>query len=80
MIVDYKTGELTTAGNRLVGKIDAWLLEHPGFYPPSRIARGIKATSVETSQVLDWLDRRGLWVVGSGNGAWRRYATRPIGK
>lgn len=67
---------LTPAGNRLVGKIDAWLVAHPGFHPPSKVARGVKATTNEAYDVLSWLDRRGLFVVGDGNGCWRKYASR----
>lgn len=67
---------LTAHGNRLVGQIDAWLVAHPGFHPPSRVARGVKVTTVEAEAVLSWLDRRGVWVVGDGNGCWRKYAAR----
>lgn len=67
---------LTPEGNRLVGRIDAWLVEHPGFHPPSRVARGVKASTAEAGDVLSWLDRRGVLVVGDGNGCWRKYASR----
>lgn len=75
-IIDHQTRELTTDGNRLVGQIDGWLTGHPGWHTPSRIARGIRSTTAETWQVLVWLDRRELFVVGSGNGNWRRYSAR----
>jgi hypothetical protein len=67
---------LTPEGNRLVGRIDAWLLDHPGFHPPSRVARGVKSATHEAGDVLSWLDRRGVLVVGDGNGCWRKYASR----
>ena len=67
---------LTPEGNRLVGRIDAWLVAHPGFHPPSRVARGVKASTDEAGDVLSWLDRRELLVVGNGNGCWRKYASR----
>lgn len=67
---------LTADGNRLVGKIDYWLATHPGFHPPSKVARGVKATTWQADAVLSWLDDHGLWVVGDGNGCWRKYASK----
>ncbi|UEM46482.1 hypothetical protein SEA_INVICTUSMANEO_88 [Mycobacterium phage InvictusManeo] len=63
-------------GNQLVGRIDAWLQEHPGMHTPSRIARAVKADTHEAYMVLSWLDDRGMFVVGDGNGMRRRYGAR----
>lgn len=67
---------LTTYGNQLVGRIDAWLTAHPGTHTPSRIARGIGSATHEASAVLSWLDDRDMFVSGVGNGAWRRYGAK----
>lgn len=67
---------LTPYGNSLVGRIDYWLLTHPGFHPPSKVARGCKIASHEAHSVLAWLDDHGIYAVGDGNGCWRRYASR----
>ncbi|QHB37841.1 hypothetical protein I5G63_gp101 [Mycobacterium phage Imvubu] len=67
---------LTPEGNRLVGKIDAALTERGGDYSPSQLARIVKADSHDVRSVLDYLDARGMFVQGSGNGNWRRYAAR----
>ncbi|ASR85876.1 hypothetical protein SEA_PAOLA_88 [Mycobacterium phage Paola] len=63
-------------GNQLVGRIDAWLQEHPGMHTPSRIARAVKADTHEAYMVLSWLDDRGMFVTGDGNGMRRRYGTK----
>ncbi|AJD82299.1 hypothetical protein PBI_KESHU_79 [Mycobacterium phage Keshu] len=67
---------LTSYGNQLVGKIDAWLTSHPGLHAPSRVARGVKCSTIDAAAVLSWLDNREMFVVGAGNGAWRKYAAR----
>ncbi|QFG11496.1 hypothetical protein I5G87_gp72 [Mycobacterium phage Ekdilam] len=67
---------LTGYGNTLVGRIDAWLTSHPGLHSPSKIARGVKCSTLDAQAVLSHLDARGLFVVGAGNGCWRNYATR----
>ncbi|APD18238.1 hypothetical protein SEA_HAMMY_75 [Mycobacterium phage Hammy] len=67
---------LTCYGNQLVGKVDAWLTAHPGLHAPSRVARGVKCSTSDAAAVLSHLDDRGLFVVGAGNGCWRKYATR----
>ncbi|QNJ58296.1 hypothetical protein SEA_ELLIE_73 [Mycobacterium phage Ellie] len=63
-------------GNQLVGQIDAWLTSHPGLHAPSRVARGVKCSTIDAQTVLAWLDDREMFVVGDGNGCWRKYATR----
>lgn len=67
---------LTAYGNLLVGRIDAWLQSHPGLHSPSVVGRGIKASTTDAAAVLSWLDDRGMFVVGVGNGAWRKYGAR----
>lgn len=68
--------QLTAYGNSLVGRIDYWLTTHPGYHPPSKVARGCKVTTHEAEHVLSWLDRKGMYAVGDGNGCWRKYAAR----
>ncbi|WVX89711.1 hypothetical protein SEA_FEYRE_92 [Mycobacterium phage Feyre] len=67
-------------GNQLVGRIDAWLQEHPGMHTPSRIARAVKADTHEAYMVLSWLDDRGMFVTGDGNGMRRRYGAKGAGR
>ncbi|QFP94862.1 hypothetical protein SEA_MARSHAWN_76 [Mycobacterium phage Marshawn] len=67
---------LTAEGNQLVGRIDAWLTSHPGTHSPSVVARGVKCGTHDAQVVLRFLDERGMFVAGDGNGAWRRYAAR----
>ena len=67
---------LTTEGNRLVGKIDAWLVAHPGFHNCSTVARGVKTDTNTAWEILHWLDDHGMYAVGSGNGCWRKYGAR----
>ncbi|AYR01246.1 hypothetical protein SEA_OSCAR_79 [Mycobacterium phage Oscar] len=67
---------LTAEGNQLVGRIDAWLSTHPGTHSPSQIARGTGTNAIDARTVLQYLDEREMFVIGDGNGNWRRYGAR----
>lgn len=62
---------------RLIGKIDGWLFERQGkLHNVSSIARGVKAPHAEVNSILRRLDAAGMFVIGEGNGCWRKYTTR----
>lgn len=66
---------LTPTGNQLVGAIDGWLVEHPGFHNPSTVGRGLRVSTCVAETILSWMDRNGIYVQGDGNGCWRKYST-----
>jgi hypothetical protein len=68
--------ELTPIGNQLVGAIDGWLVAHPGYHTPSAVGRGLRISSTVAWQILSHMDVHGIYVVGDGNGCWRKYSTR----
>jgi hypothetical protein len=69
------TGDLTDEGYAAADRIDLWLEAHPGWYSPSRIARGAHLDSAQARALLIWLDRHTL-VAATGNGCWRTYSRR----
>ena len=66
-------GQLTALGNRLVGKIDGWLVAHPGYHSRSTVAKGVKIDTTHAWIMLGHMERHGL-AKGSGNGCWRKFA------
>jgi hypothetical protein len=75
MTMTDPTGGLTDEGYAAADRIDLWLDAHPGWYSPSRIARGAHVSTAQAQHVLAWLDRRVL-VAADGNGCWRKYSAR----
>ena len=69
------TDELTDIQYDMADAIELWLESHPGLHSPSVIARGIKAETVRTLEVLRWMERN-IFVTADGNGAWRKYGAR----
>lgn len=82
IVLDMNTNGNTTVeqimedgGYELADKIVEWLEAHPGFFSPSRIARGIKVGVLDVYPVLDWMVAH-VYVKSSGNGCWTNYAAR----
>ncbi|AKF15256.1 hypothetical protein SEA_SHEDLOCKHOLMES_79 [Mycobacterium phage ShedlockHolmes] len=76
MIIDTATRSLTDEGFDLADKVAEFIDDRPyQWFTPSKIARGIKADSVQVWQVLQWLERE-VMVQGSGTGRLRKYAAR----
>jgi hypothetical protein len=66
---------LTSTGNQLVGAVDGWLVAHPGYHTPSAVGRGLRINTTVAWQILNHMDTQGIYVVGDGNGCWRKYCT-----
>lgn len=47
--------------------------------PPSTIARRAHLTTAQTYEALRWLEGNEM-LLATGNGAWRKYRTRPFGR
>ena len=69
---------LTPIGNQLVGAIDGWLAEHPGYHTPSTVGRGMRIDTTVAWQILSYMDSHGIYVTGDGNGCWRKYSTTNV--
>jgi hypothetical protein len=48
---------------------------YPGWWSPSRIARGTHLDTAQARALLVWLDRH-ILVAAAGNGCWRTYSSR----
>ena len=75
-----ETLELTADQWEIADRISVAIEAEPEkLWTVSALARKIKATHGQVWPVLAWMEEN-VFVIGSGNGAWRKYRARRFGE